>query len=294
MRCYYQTGLCACTVEFHLDLPLPFNLVMKAASWVWQRITKMLLYKTYSGSHQKWNSHYQLGARWEPLGSYLEYSFRLAQPTDHKPQISKFALRSTGQRLSNVDLYFDACGAGVRYQEKISVCDVDRTPMVWNLINVPVLNLVGDPRKAVRFSVEEVQLRQCVIRLSDGETLPPCSTTRISPSQSWLLSDEWVYRWGHWWNCNAIKFTKGEIALYWRFCFGFPRIRAYSPYVTDTRRRLTIQALLRCIGLVMAFPPLVTVQFWLAIWSRLFVIDRDDRLCFRWAAGRKKKSTLVD
>lgn len=280
------TGLYACALEFHLDLPLPLNLIVKAASWVWQRVTRVLLYKTYVGSHRKWSSRHQLGSRWEPLGDYLEYSLRLAQPTDHEPHVSKLALRSTGQRLSNVDLYFEARGAGVRYQDRISVCDVDRIPMIWNLINVPVLEFVGGPQGEISFSVEEVELRQCVVKLSSGEVLPPCNTMRSYLSQSWLVSDEWVYQWGHWWNCNAIKFAKGEIAIYWRLCFGFPKNRVYSPYATGPRRKPVIQPFLRGIGWIMALPPLVTVQFWFAIWSGLFVMDRDDRLNFRWKAGK--------
>lgn len=281
------TGLCACTLEFNLDLPLPFNLIVKAASWVWQRVTRVLLHKTYVGSHRKWNSRHRLGSRWQPLGDYLEYSLRLAQPTDYKPHVSKLALRSTGQRLSNVDFYFEARGAGIRYQDKISVCDVDRTPMIWNLTNVPVLEFLGDAREEIAFSVEEVELRQCVVRLSSGEALPPCNTMRSYLSQNWLLNDKWMYRWGHWWNCNSIKFAKGEIANYWRLCFGLPRNRVYSPYATGRRRKPVLQTLLRGIGQFMALSPLVTAQFWLAIWSGLFVIDSDDRLSFRWRAGKK-------
>lgn len=280
-------GLRACILEFHLDLPLPLNMIVKAASWVWQRITKVLLYNTYAGSHRKWNSRHQLGSRWKPLGEYLEYSLRLAQPTDHKPHASKLALRSTGQRLLNVDLYFEARGAGIRYQDKISVCNVDRTPMIWNLINVPTLDFVGGPREEIAFSIEEVELRQCVVRLSSGEVLPPCNTMRSYLSQNWILNDEWAYQWGHWWNCNSIKFAKGEIAIYWRLCFGLPRGRVYSPYSTSQRRTPVIQILLRGIGRIMALSPLVTAQFWLAIWLGLYVMDRDDRLSFRWRAGKK-------
>ena len=88
-----------------------------------------------------------------------------------------------------MDLYFEARGAGIRYQDKISVCDVDRTPMIWNLINVPVLDFVGGLQKEIAFSVEEVELQQCVVRLSSGEALPPCNAMRLSLSQSWILSD---------------------------------------------------------------------------------------------------------
>lgn len=270
-----------------MDLPLPLNLIVKAASWVWQRVTRVLLYKTYVRSHRKWSSRHQLGSRWVPLGDYLEYSLKLAQPTDRKPHVSKLALRSTGQRLANVDLYFEARGAGIRYQDKISICDVDRTPMIWNLINVPVLEFLGDLRDEIAFSVEEVELRQCVVRLSSGETLPPCDSMRVYLTQNWLLNDEWRYQWGHWWNCNAIKFARGEIAIYWRFCFGLPRNRVYSPYAKGSRRQSIGQSLLRGIGQIMALSPVVKTQFWLAIWSGLFVMDRNDRLSFRWKTNKK-------
>ncbi len=272
-----------------MDLPLPLNLIVKAASWIWQRVTRVLLYKTYIGSHRKWSSRHQLGSRWVPLGDHLEYSLKLAQPTDCKPHVSKLALRSTGERLANVDLYFEARGAGIRYQDKISACDVDRTPMIWNLINVPVLEFLGDLRDEIAFSVEEVELRKCVVRLSSGETLPPCDSMRAYLTQNWLLNDEWRYQWGHWWNCNAIKFAKGEIAIYWRFCFGRPKNRMYPSRATESSWQLIIQALLRGFGRIMALPTLVAIQFWLAIWSGIFVIDSNDRLSSRWKANKKDK-----
>ena len=271
-----------------MDLPVPFNLVMKAASWIWQRVTRVLLYKTYVESHKKWNSRHRLGARWKQLGDHLEYSVRIAQPTDHKPHVSQLALRSTGQRLSKVDLYFEARGAGVRYQDKVSVCDVDQTPMVWNLMNVPVLKFLETSGEGIAFSVEEIQLRHCVVRLANGDVLPPHESLRASLTQSWLISDEWARQWGHWWNCNAIKFAKGELSLYWRFCFGLPRNRVYSPHASGPFCKPFVQSLIRSVGRLMALPPLVTAQFWMAIWSGLCVIDEDDKLSLRWRVGKKR------
>lgn len=40
--------------ELSLDIPTPFNIVVKAVKWIWQRVTKVLLYKTYTASHRKW------------------------------------------------------------------------------------------------------------------------------------------------------------------------------------------------------------------------------------------------
>lgn len=268
-----------------MDIPVPFNFVAKAAGWIWQRVTKALLYKTYAASHKKWAIRHRLGARWEPLGKHLEYSVRLAMLADPEPRISRLALRSTGESLANVDLYFEAIGAGIRYQEKVSVCDVDQRPIVWNLTNIPVQAFVGGEEYGIAFSAEEIQLRQCVIQQSTGTVLPAQDSVQSYMTQSWLLNDEWRFRWGKRWNCNAIKFAKSEIALYWRFRFGLPEYRVYSPSA-HLKRKVSIRPALQAYGQLMAMPFFVTAQFWLAIWSGLWVMDVDDRLSFRWNSNK--------
>lgn len=270
-----------------MDIPVPFNLVVKAADWIWQRVTKALLYKTYAASHEKWTIRHRLGARWDPLGKHLEYSVRLALPTDPEPRISRLALRATGESLAKVDLYFEAIGAGIRYQERVSVCDLDIRPIVWNLTNVPVQAFVGGEEYGIAFSVEEIQLRQCVIQRSNGAELPAQDSVTSYMTQSWLLSDEWRLRWGNRWNCNAIKFAKSEIALYWRFRFGLPAYRVYTPFASS-ERNFSIRPVLQTLGRLMALPTFVRAQFWLAIWSGLWMMDEDDRLCFRWRHSRVK------
>ncbi|MCF5747817.1 hypothetical protein [Pseudomonas tremae] len=190
--------------------------------------------------------------------------------------------------MANVDFYFEASGAGIRYQERISVCDVNQTPIIWTLTNVPVLKFIGGEPDGIAFSVEKVQLRQCIVRVSNGEVLPPCNSMRSDLTQSWLMSDNWAYQWGHWWNCNAIKFAKGELAMYWRWWFGHPRDTVYTPLTRRRRNKPILTSLLRSLGGLMALPPIVTVQFWLAIWSGLCVLDRNDRLAFRWRAKRSE------
>lgn len=269
-----------------MDIPTPFNVIVKAVKWIWQRVTKVLLYKTYFASHQKWAARHRLGAQWHHLGAHLEYSVRLAQPTDSEPQISRLALRSTGGSLAKVDLYFEALGAGIRYQEKISVCDVDHRPIVCSLKSIPVQEFVGGQDSGIAFSVEHVQLRQCVVQRSSGEVLPARDSVIFTMSHSWIMHDEWAHGWGRWWNCNAIKFAKGELALYWRFAFGLPQYRVYSPYAAYSRHKFSLRPILQGFGWIMAQPLLASVQFWLAIWSGLYVMDKDDRLCSRWSANK--------
>lgn len=273
-----------------MDIPIPFNFVGKIASWVWQRVTKVLLQKCYIDSHERWSSNHRLGSRWESLGEHLEYSLRLAQPTDPKPQIGKVALRSTGETLLNVDVFFEAYGVGVKYQEKISLCNIDQTPIVSNLTNIPLQQFLSSPGACINFSVEEIRFRQCIVKLASGEALKPFDSLRSFLTHNWILNDDWSYRWGYWWNCNAIKFAKNELSVYWRWCFGLPRVRVYSPLATASYRKPFTQSVLQGIGWIMGLSPLVTAQFWLAIWSGLFVMDEDDRLCFRWKSKLRGKT----
>jgi hypothetical protein len=77
------------------------------------------------------------------------------------------------------------------------------------------------------------------------------------------LNDCWVHRWNRWWNCNEIRYAKRNIGEYWRFRSGWPLQRA------------------SLFGKIMGVHWLVTVQFWLAIWSGLYVMNDDGLLVSR-------------
>lgn len=266
-----------------MDIPIPFNFVSKVASWVWERVTRGLLYETYARSHERWSSNHRLGSHWDALGDHLEYSVNLAQPTYPESRVGKLALRATGEAVAGVELFFEARGLGIKYQQRISLCNVDDTPMICNLTNIPMMQYVASPGDCISFTVEDFRFLQCEVKLSSGEKVRAFDSVRSYLTHSWLLSDDWSYRWGYWWNCNSIKFAKHELSTYWRWGFGLPRVRVYTPRTTSPYRKSLMQALLQGFGWLMGSAPLVTVQFWFAIWSGLFVMDKDDRLCWRWS-----------
>ncbi|WP_144431147.1 hypothetical protein [Pseudomonas syringae pv. coryli] len=173
-----------------MNIPIPINFIVKAMKWTWGCITKLMLQKIYLQSHRKWNARHRLGARWQTLGEHLEYSVRLAQPTDPKPQVSRFAIRSTGSRLETVDLYFEASGAGLRYQDKISAYDVDRSPMIWNLNNIPVQRFLDWPDEGIHFSVEEYQLLNCVVKPWNNQQSFPRNSVRAYLTHNWIMNDD--------------------------------------------------------------------------------------------------------
>lgn len=77
-----------------MNLSMPWSLAGRLFKWMWDKITRLWLLKTYQKSHEYKASRLRLGARWEPLGEYLEYSLRLSSSADHETVKSCIAFRA--------------------------------------------------------------------------------------------------------------------------------------------------------------------------------------------------------
>ncbi|SDF82840.1 hypothetical protein SAMN05216466_101204 [Paraburkholderia phenazinium] len=251
-----------------MAIHIPLGPLRSVVRWLYDRITKFLLLSTYRLSHELWAKRHRLGAHWSPLGDELEYSLYFAQPADPEPRTSRIAFRATDSEIEAVNLVFEAVGSGIRYQEPIRLHRVDRRPIVRALSSVPSLDVLERSEHGVFFTIDSYQLRNCSIHYPDGRSRELEDSLEGHLMQNWLLNDCWVYRWGRWWNCNEIRYAKGNIAEYWRFSSSWPRQRTSS------------------IGKVMSARWLVTFQFWLAIWSRLYVLSDEGLVASCW---RQKK-----
>ncbi|MBW6391002.1 hypothetical protein [Billgrantia antri] len=265
-----------------MSIPMPFSLVVKVACWVWGYVTRFLFLKTFRRSHEAWARRHHLGARWIPLGSYLEYSLQLAKPIDAGAKVSKLAFRSKKHNILNLEVFFEAVGGGIRYQEKICLSDIDERPIVCSMVNVPCQELITLSNNKIMFSIESVQFRKCQVELEGGEVVSQFDSQISYLTHSWLMHDEWKFRWGVWWNCNSIKWAKQRLQDYWRWGFLAPKFRVISPSTVLSRREPLWMSGVRAIGWLMGRPWLVTMQFWVAIWSGLFILNDEDELQWRW------------
>ncbi|WP_220034564.1 hypothetical protein, partial [Pseudomonas syringae] len=86
------------------------------------------------------------------------------------------------------------------------------------------------------------------------------------------------------WNLDALKFAKQELEIYWRWFGTFSYSGMYVPVADGGPRHAgpLVRTGAKAIGWVMSTRWLVTAQFWLAIWSGLWVLDQDDRVIWRW------------
>lgn len=123
-----------------MSLPVPFGAIVTVVKKCWSTLTQIMLIKTYQLSHERWAVRHRLGASWHSLGNYLEYSLRFAQLTDKEPRCSRIAFRSKEERLQQVELVFEAIGSGLRYQETLCIHDVNNSPIILTLSNIPTLD----------------------------------------------------------------------------------------------------------------------------------------------------------
>lgn len=206
-----------------MSLPVPFGAIVTVVKKCWSTLTQIMLIKTYQLSHERWAVRHRLGANWHSLGNYLEYSLRFAQLTDKEPRCSRIAFRSKEERLQQVELYFEAIGSGLRYQETLCIHDVNNSPIILTLSNIPTLDVLI-LEDGFAFTVEQYQLKYCTIKLMTGESISIDNSSKYLLMQNWCLIDTWKRRWGTIWNCNVIECARRRIAEYWKWGFCLPLV----------------------------------------------------------------------
>lgn len=267
-----------------MALTPPTGLIVTVAKWLWAKLTQTLLINTYMHSHEQWVARNRLGARWNPIGDNLEYSIRFGQLTDNGEPLSRIAFRTITTPLLRIEMTIEAEGAGARYQEHLSLVNINTTPLVLTLVHMPLLD-VFLPKGNIVFSIDSYQITHCQIWYEDGSTLHIKNCHRYYLMHNWCLNDTWGRRWGRSWNCNAIYQAKRSIGDYWKWVFKIPALGIYPPFSTSHFWFYTGQA--KSLRWLMTRRWCLSVQFWIALWSRLFVLDSENILRWRW----KKKVT---
>lgn len=267
-----------------MALSIPLGVVGFVAGWCWRKVERALFYKTYLHSHRRWTSKHDLGSFWNPLGEYLEYSVYLAESTDAQPQESRIALRSMEGTVNRLECVFEGRGMGVKYQDRIIAVDLDTSPAIFKLINQPVCELIEVTNDRVRFSLDTYRLIHCSIDLSNGHNIvvPDGLTQTLTQTSTW--NSQWSKRWDMDWNLDAVKFAQQELEIYWRWFGTYSYSGMYVPVADGGPKYAApwVRVGAKAIGWVMSNRWLLTAQFWLAIWSGLWVLDQDDRLIWRW------------
>ncbi|MGN8134613.1 hypothetical protein ACTJLC_07785 [Paraburkholderia sp. 22099] len=237
--------------------------VGKVAAWCWDKLTRLFMLPTYRRSHAAWLRRNSLGTSWKPLWDGVEYDISFPHPAYPEPRVCRVAFRTHGPEVRSADMILEVRGAGIRYQEHIRLQDINSRPIVLSLRSVPELD-IALKNDEFSFSVEDYVFLSGKFVLRDGDERSHETSLRHSLIQNWLFNDEWVNRWGRWWNCNEIKHAKRLLEEFWGFRFGYRTLRS------------------AILGKTLGTSWAVSIQFWLAVSSQLFVLSDDGELRLRW------------
>lgn len=258
-------------------MELPGGLVLRALGWIKDRILLLLYRRTYRRSHLIWLEHHRLGSFWKRCGQHFEYSLHLATITDSEPRQSKIAIRAE-KDLDELTLVFEARSGGARFQERIELLNVNQKPIVWTMAQIPVQDVpMINEDAGIRFTWSEYDISVTKLRLRDGHEVAPFKTRQSHLTHTWFLNSEWTNRWGLYWNLDAIKEAKVHLLHYWISELKYLHFGREISLMQRLRRKL-----LSPVGRVMASDWALSSQFWVAIWSGLFVLNNESRLQWRW------------
>lgn len=272
-----------------MPISVPVGPIVKAVLWAQSWVTKKLFLKTYRFSHAVWTGQHRLGAHWQRCGAYLEYSLFLANAADREPRVSQIAFRAVDEPVKFLSLVLEAESSKARYQERISGINIDSKPITWRISNVPHQEFLGfsaqgDPQ----FSLDTLKIHVCELKLLNGRDVAPFSALTSCLTHSWFLNSTWKYRWNQSWNLDAVFEAKRCLRMYWKFRFGQPAVRCYGPATTEGKSVWQLLAIgLSPIAWLMSRDCLISLQFWGAIWSGLYVITDKESLHWRWAKSNR-------
>ncbi|WP_211442454.1 hypothetical protein [Collimonas humicola] len=209
----------------------------------------------------------------------------MAQFTDPEPRISRIAFRALHEDIQELTLFFEAESASARFQERIEIRNVNKKPIVWIMTNVPHQDFLrSNECTGLQFSWDTYRISVTRLKLKNGYEVDPFNALTCHLTHTWFLNSTWKWKWKRFWNLDAIQWAKTRLFEYWHFGFGMPAIRIFGPngFEVTTVQRLLISAT-RPIAWVMSRNWVITFQFWIAIWSGLYVLNDESELQWRWA-----------
>jgi hypothetical protein len=270
-----------------MPLSPPIGALISAVRWFSSAATKKLFLQTFHRSHEIWIKHHRLGTYWNKCGDHIEYSLYLAYFTDPEPRASKIAIRAITENIVSLSMTFEAESDTDRFQEQITMHDVNRKAIVWTLANIPYQNFIGiDHSGCPRFMWDKYRLRNVKIQLQCGQDITLFDSVISHLTHTWAMNSRWEFKWGRFWNLDALQWAKHQLMQYWRFRFGMPAIRVYYPSHSSPRNvswwQVVRAVTTRPIAWLMATEFACSIQFWLLLWSGLFVLNDESELQWRW------------
>ncbi len=210
------------------------------------------------------------------MGDYLEYWLYLPTAVDFDKD-AFILFRAKYETINKLKLVFEATGSGLRSQQEISISNINKDPIRLKLNNIPYQDITSTS-KNIHFSVEYYYFYNIDLTMSDSRIIKINDSPKHSLSHSWILNKEYVCKWGKYWNCKSIKRAKEDIKIYWKHGFLSKRIGYYSSFLHISKKNILIVLPIILFKEFMAKNWMVSIQFWIAIWSGFYCFSEQGNI----------------
>jgi hypothetical protein len=99
----------------------------------------------------------------------------------------------------------------VKYQDFITLIDVDQTPLVVNLPRIPLKEIEFTRNNRIITTYDNVRVKVKIIDSSVSEYESKAESLSISPTYTEFLNSRWDKKWGFVWNLDYIESCKVEL-----------------------------------------------------------------------------------
>jgi hypothetical protein len=255
--------------------------VKSAVLWIKKHVEDRLLLPLYQQSHAVWLKRNSLGSYWRPLGEFLEYSLCLGQATDPVPHESYIAVRAkAGHQVERVSFVFETASRVERFQEAITLYDVDQTQITRRMSNIPHDQVFRSLDGDIFFRWDTSRFTNIELIVAGHGLVKVPDFRQGNAFHSWFWNSDWVVVKGMFLNVDAIKYCKQDIGGYWRWIFCMPKV-----YTAGRTKGVTTQDLItlstRPIAALMSSNFMVSLQFWVGA-STLYWFTDEGKLEPRW------------
>jgi len=266
----------------------------RVAKFVVDATSKRYLLPLYERSDRLYRQSNSLGARWNPLTEYLEYSIETTNIFDHKNgRKQRIALRKRPDVLPTIDLVtliIKAHSQGYSEPERIVTEDVEETPQSFILRNIPIEMIYVGKKGGIFTSYEMISITVKEI-ISRGKPLPFSSSVKyFTPTHYDCFNDNFREKWGRFWNFGLYKLAKDQLQIAMSVALGF-EVGLPRPWMHKSLwDKIRIAAFL-----ILTRPFILNTIFWTAVISRAMDIDDNGEITsnLRWLNISKMRKGCI-
>ncbi|MCH4248510.1 MAG: hypothetical protein LKF82_11875 [Acinetobacter populi] len=252
----------------------------------------LFLENTYKKSHQIWLSHNRLCDHWYKHESLFEYSVYFPSITDSNYRKARIAIRSLeGKDISSLSFNIEVDSVFNRYVEPIvNLKNITRKPIYINLSKIPPQDLIHcDKNAGIIFAWDSFNIDVIDLKFShNDEIIQDKKGITHHLSHTWLLNSSWVNCNGKCYNIDAIDECKRRIYMWWKFGFARPKVITFTQNpqpinIINKFKNILLQPIINLIIWIATQDIILSLQFWIAISSQLFILTDNEELKWRWS-----------